>query len=117
MELSPAAFPVHAGNVQEQLAAASRVGADSFLFSSHGSLLDWKTEPFEKVWPPRSPDFTPPNFFHFVYLKEIVYWNKPHEPHKTTSDFSSPKLRRMLWGARRVQLCLAAGGGHFQHLV
>jgi hypothetical protein len=29
------------------------------------------------LWPPRSPDFTPPDFFMWGFLKERVYSNKP----------------------------------------
>jgi len=30
------------------------------------------------VWPPHSPDLTPPDFFLWDYLKSKVFTNKPH---------------------------------------
>jgi len=29
------------------------------------------------LWPPRSPDLTPPDYFLWGYLKGIVYQNEP----------------------------------------
>jgi hypothetical protein len=31
----------------------------------------------KNLWPPRSPDLTPPDYFLWGYLKQVVYSNRP----------------------------------------
>ena len=77
------------------------------------------------IWPPRSPDLTPPDFFLWGYLKGRVYQNKPRtidtlkaniteEIQALTADVLARIFQNM---ARRVQSCLDANGGHFQHML
>jgi len=75
--------------------------------------------------PPRSPDLTPPDYFLWGYLKGNVYQNKPRiidalkaniteEIQAVTTDVLARTFQNM---ARRVQSCLNANGGHFQHML
>ena len=77
------------------------------------------------LWPPRSPDLTPPDFFLWGLLKGKVYANKP----RTTADLEE-NIKREIAAVdagtlqrtfenmeRRVRKCLEVGGGHFQHLL
>jgi len=77
------------------------------------------------LWPPRSPDLTPPDYFLWGYLKGRVYQNKPRtidplkaniteEIQAVTADVLARTFQNM---ARRVQSCLDANGGHFQHML
>jgi len=76
-------------------------------------------------WPPRSPDLTPPDYFLWGYLKGRVYQIKPRtidalkaniteENQAVTTDVLERTFQNM---ARRVQSCLDANGGHFQHML
>jgi hypothetical protein len=70
------------------------------------------------LWPPRSPDLTPPDYFLWGHLKAQVYANKPRTIEALKANISeaiqevTPDVL-----ARRVQCCLDANGGHFQHLL
>ena len=77
------------------------------------------------LWPPRSPDLSPPNFFLWGALKGKAYAYKP----RTIQELEN-KIRREIAAIiqdvlqatfanmkRRVQLCLDSGGEHFQHLL
>jgi len=77
------------------------------------------------LWSPRSPDVTPPDLFLWGYLKERVYQNKPRttdalkanitkEIQAVTADVLARTFQNM---AHRVQSCLDANGGHFQHVL
>jgi len=77
------------------------------------------------LWPPRSPDLTPPDYFLWGYLKGTVYHNKPRtidalkaniteEIQAVTADVLARTFQNI---ARRVQSCLDANGGHFQHML
>jgi len=77
------------------------------------------------LWPPRSPDLTPSDYFLWGYLKGRVYQNKPltidvlkanitEEIQAVTADVLARTFQNM---ARRVQSCLDANGGHFQHML
>jgi len=76
-------------------------------------------------WPPSSPDLMPPDYFLWEYLKGRVYQNKPRtidalkaniteEIQALTADVLARTLQNM---ACRVQSCLGANGGHFQHVM
>jgi len=77
------------------------------------------------LWPPLSPDLTPPDYFLWGYLKGRVYPNTPRttdalktyiaeEIRAVTADLLARTFQNM---ARRVQSCLDANGGHFQHML
>jgi len=77
------------------------------------------------LWPPRSPDLTPPDYFLWGYLKRRVYQNKPRtidtlnsniteEIQAVTADVLARTFQNI---ARRVQSYLDANGGHFQHML
>ena len=77
------------------------------------------------LWPPGSPDLTLPDYFLWGYLKRRVYQNKPRtidalkanitqEIQAVTPDVLARTFQNM---ARRVQSCLDANGGHFQHML
>jgi len=77
------------------------------------------------LWPPCSPDLTPADYFLWGYLKGRVYQNKPRtidalkanvteEIQAVTADVLARTFQNM---ARRVQSCLDANGGHFQHML
>jgi len=77
------------------------------------------------LWPTRSPDLTPPDYFLWGYLKGRVYRNKPRttdtlkantteEIQAVTADVLARTFQNMM---RRVQPCPDANGGHFQHML
>ena len=77
------------------------------------------------LWPPRSPDLTPPEYFLWGYLKGRVYQNKPRtidalkaniaeKIQAVTADVLARTFQNM---ARQVQSCLDANGGQFQHML
>jgi len=77
------------------------------------------------LWPHRSPDLTPPDYFLWGYLKGRVYQNKPQtidalkaniteEFQAVTADVLARTFQNI---ARRVQSCLDANGGHFQYML
>jgi len=77
------------------------------------------------LWPPRSPDFSPPDFFLWGALKGKDYVNKPRtieelennirrEIAAISEDVLQPTFANL---KHCVQLCLHSGGEHFQHLV
>ena len=77
------------------------------------------------LWPPCSPNPTPPDYFLWEYLKGIVFQNKPRtidalkvniteEIQAVTADVLARTFQNIL---RRVQSCLDTNGGHFQHML
>lgn len=80
-----------------------------------------------RLWPPRSPDHNPLDFFLWGYLKSLVYTT----PVENLEDLQN----RILQGCdvirntpgifesvrqsmrRRIAACLMARGAHFQHLL
>ena len=79
------------------------------------------------LWPPCSPDLTPPDYFLWGYLKGRVYQNKPRTTDSLKANFTeeiqavtAEVLARNFQNtrmARRVQSCLDANGVHFQHML
>lgn len=76
------------------------------------------------LWPARSPDLSPPDFFLWGYLKAKVFWNGP----KTIAELQgnirdainamtpitlAAVSRNIL---TRAEKCIQADGGHFQHV-
>jgi hypothetical protein len=79
----------------------------------------------KNLWPPGSPDFTPPDFFLWGLLKGRVYSNK-----QGTIDALKDAIRRKVAAITdvtlpdvfanfqtRIHKCVDAGGGHFQHML
>jgi hypothetical protein len=75
----------------------------------------------KNLWPPRSPDLTPPDFFLWGLLKGRVYSNKQRKV-----DALKAAIRREVAAntnvtlpdvffrlQTRIQKCLDAKGGHF----
>ena len=77
------------------------------------------------LWPPRLPDLTPPDYFLRGYLKGRVYQNKPRTIDALKANITEEILavkadvlaRTFQNMARRVQSCLDANGGYFQHML
>jgi len=77
------------------------------------------------LWPLRSPDLTPPDYFLWGYLKGRVYRNKPRTTDalraNITEEIQAVKgdvLARTFQNMEcRVQSCLDANGGDFQHVL
>lgn len=76
------------------------------------------------MWPPRSPDFNPLDFFYWGCLKDKVY-AKPikseelrervFDAARTISEISLRKLSRNF--IRRCHLCIRVRGRQFEHLL
>jgi hypothetical protein len=78
----------------------------------------------KNLWPPQSPDLTPPDFFLWVYLKETVYKNSPctlvdlKRNTEGVKKIPSETLLRVSQNmCQWVNLCIQENGGHFQHLL
>ena len=77
------------------------------------------------LWPPRSPDLSPPNFFLWDALKGKAYANKPRTIQELENNIrreiaaiSEDVLQATFANMKHcVQLCLDCGGEHFQHLL
>ena len=71
------------------------------------------------LWPPRSPDLTPPDFYLWGKLKGSVYADNPR-----TMDELKQKIISVIQNIaffqntqRRARLCLQVNGAHFQQLL
>ena len=77
------------------------------------------------LWPPRSPDLSPPDFFLWGALKGKAYANKPRTIQELENNIwreiaviSEDVLQATFANMkRRVQLSLDSGGKIFQHLL
>jgi hypothetical protein len=74
------------------------------------------------IWPPRSPDLNPRNFFFWVCLKDKVYSSNPRTEElkenirRKISDISAEHLQKLNQNIfRRCEECLYVEGQHFQH--
>lgn len=75
-------------------------------------------------WPARSPDLTPPDFYLWGRIKEIVYQVKPTTPEnmveriRNAVDTISPaEIEAAIASTRRrIDSCVANNGMHFEHL-
>jgi hypothetical protein len=82
----------------------------------------WKIENVE--YPPRSPDLTPLDFFLWAALNNAVYTSTPRtlqdlrrETETACSAVTLATIQNICQSvARCCQQCIAAGGGHFEHL-
>lgn len=78
------------------------------------------------LWPPRSPDLNPLDFFYWGALKEKVY-NKPinslqvlrHRVQNAAREITARRHARLLRRAfiRRCRACIRVGGRQFEHLL
>ena len=76
----------------------------------------------KKIWPPRSPDLTPADFFLWGLLKDKVYKNTPRTTEQlkdtirqdiqTVNDETLGKVFQNL--KKRIQVCLDMKGDKFQ---
>lgn len=76
------------------------------------------------LWPPRSPDLTPLDFFLWGYIKHLVYMEQPrnmdHLKQRICEAFTSitPEMlgRVRLDVIKRLELCIARQGAHIEHV-
>jgi hypothetical protein len=77
------------------------------------------------LWPRRSPDLTPPDFYPWGAAKSAVYRDSPRTLNelKTAAtayirNISQADLQKVFANKiKRVQACRDARGDHFQHLL
>lgn len=78
------------------------------------------------LWPPRSPDLNPLDFFYWGCIKEKVYSEaiSSVEELRARIQVAASKIEEAGYARRikrsfirRCRACIAAGGGHFEHLV
>ena len=77
------------------------------------------------LWPPWSPDLSPPDFFLWGTLKGKAYADKPRTIQELENNIrrenaviSEDILQATFANMKlRVHLCLDSGGEHFQHLL
>ena len=77
------------------------------------------------LWPPRSPDLTPPDFYLWGKLKGSVYGDNPRTTDELKQKITSviqniqpDELERVFQNTqRRARLCLQVNGAHFQLLL
>jgi hypothetical protein len=75
--------------------------------------------------PPRSPDLSPPDYFLWGYLKQVVYSYRPQtiedlkqNTEVAISNISKETLKKVVRNmVTRVNTCYAENDGHFQHLL
>ena len=98
--------------------------------TSHASMAEIQSFFGDRViskglWPPRSPDLTPPDYLLWGYLKRRFYQNKPRtidvlkaniteEIQAVTAELLARTFQNT---ARRVQSSLDANVGHFQPML
>jgi hypothetical protein len=76
------------------------------------------------IWPPRSPDLNPPEFFLWEAMKASVYIENYHIFHHLKEDINHfirnilhPALVRVFANKMKsLDACLQARCAHFQHL-
>lgn len=79
----------------------------------------------QNLWPPRSPDLTPLDFYLFGNLKNKIFKNRLHNLNELQeaivqeiSNITQDELQRVFNNLkRRVNICLENNGQHFQHLL
>lgn len=77
------------------------------------------------LWPPRSPDLTPLDYYLWGFLKDAVYANRSTTPEdlqgrirEAIARITPQVLRRVVENFRqRIQLCLQVNGGNIEHLL
>lgn len=77
------------------------------------------------LWPPRSPDLTPLDFYLFGCLKNKIFKNRPQDLQQLEraiqeeiNNITAEELQRVFGNLqRRINICLDKNGEHFQHLL
>lgn len=77
------------------------------------------------LWPPRSPDLTPLDFYLFGRIKNNIFKNRIHTLEELEAailqevqSITQDELQRVFnCMKRRINLCLAENGGHIEHLL
>lgn len=77
------------------------------------------------LWPPRSPDLSPLDFCIFGYIKDKVFRSRLHTLQElrekileVCNTINEGMLERIFENMkRRVNICIEAEGGHFEHLL
>jgi inhibitor of nuclear factor kappa-B kinase subunit alpha len=77
------------------------------------------------LWPARSPDLNPCDFYLWGNLKDKVYSNNPHtlveltqSIRETISSIEVSELKLVSNNIlKRLEACLRAEGRHFEHLL
>jgi hypothetical protein len=79
----------------------------------------------KSLWPHRSPDLNPCDFYLWAKLKSVVYANNPHDLEALNQNIREAihniqqcelqQVSRNLF--KRIQACLTAEGRHFKHLL
>lgn len=94
-------------------------------YLNHNYPLRWIGRGGPILWPPRSPDLTPLDFFLWGHLKSVVYKSKVHsleELRQRIVDECAKITPAMLQKVRaafedRMYYCLAENGSHFEHKI
>jgi hypothetical protein len=76
------------------------------------------------LWPPRSPDLSPPDFFLWGFLKDRVFQDNPQTLDQlrqriveTVASIPATMLKSVTHSlASRMEMCISMQGKHFQHL-
>lgn len=79
----------------------------------------------QNLWPPRSPDLTPLDFYLFGNLKNKIFQNRLQNLEELQvaieqeiNNITAEELQRVFDNLkRRVNICLENHGHHFQHLL
>lgn len=81
----------------------------------------------EIIWPPRSPDFNPCDFFLWGFMKDQVYAKEVNSREDllirinevADSIRQTPNLLERTWSSlhRRMEKCIEVNGGHVEHLL
>ncbi|PSN36967.1 hypothetical protein C0J52_15447 [Blattella germanica] len=67
------------------------------------------------LWPHRSPDLTPPDYFFWGAEKSTVYKKNPKSIDEVNGEITNYKVFQNK--CKRLELCLQQQGQHFQHLL
>ncbi len=77
------------------------------------------------LWPPRSPDLTPPDFFLWGFIKDRVFTRGPDSVEKLKEFITdaieeiTPEMLKSVFRnlQRRISVCIAVQGGHIEHML
>ena len=89
------------------------------------SKVFWDREISRGLWPPRSPDLTPPDYYLWGKLKGSVYGDNPRTANELKQKITSviqniqpDELERVFQNTPcRARLCLQVNGAHIQQLL
>lgn len=105
---------------QDSATCHTSIETMSFLHEFFGERIISKG-----LWPPRSPDLTPPDFFLWGYLKERVYKNRPHTLNELKMNITT-EINNISVGVlhkvstnvvKRIRACINEQGSHFEHML